>query len=216
MHHDWQDEIHIYSESVSSPESPFLHAINQFTWKKMINPRMLSGHLQGRFLSSLIAMKNPKCVLEIGTFTGYATACLLENLSGQSTLHSVEADPETAHKTQDFWKNHNPNHKVNWHVGPALDIVPSLNLRPDIVFIDADKHNYKAYLNLCFPLLPIGGTLLFDNTLWSKRVINAHDLQHDKDTQNMHAFNEYAKDTPNAQVVLLPIRDGITMITKLN
>ena len=215
MHHDWQDEIHVYCENVSSPETPFLQAINEFTWKKMINPRMLSGHLQGRFLSSLVALKQPHCILEIGTFTGYATACLLEHLPQDASLHSIEADAETAHKTQAFWQAQFPNHRVKWHVGEALSIIPNLPIAPDFIFVDADKHNYKSYLDLCFPLLKIGGTLLFDNTLWSKRVLNEDDLLHDRDTQNMHAFNQYAKDTKNAMVTLLPIRDGITMITKL-
>lgn len=216
MHHDWQDEIHIYSEAVSSAESTFLQAINHFTWKKMINPRMLSGHLQGRFLSSLVALKKPTCVLEIGTFTGYATACLLENLHSTATLHSIEADPETAHKTHTFWQAHNPNHTVKWHVGKALDVVPTLNINPEIIFVDADKHNYRAYLDLCFPLLPIGGSILFDNTLWSKRVVNEQDRITDRDTQNMHEFNIYANQVKDAITVLLPIRDGITIITKLN
>jgi predicted O-methyltransferase YrrM len=215
MHPDWQDEIHVYSENMSSPETPFLQAINEFTWKKMINPRMLSGHLQGRFLSSLVALKQPQCILEIGTFTGYATACLLEHLPQNASLHTIEADAETAHKTQKFWLSQHPQHRVNWHVGEALTLLPNLQLQPDFVFVDADKHNYKQYLDLCFPMLKPGGVLLFDNTLWSKRVTIEVDRLTDRDTQNMHAFNQYAKNTPNALVTLLPIRDGITLITKL-
>lgn len=215
MHNDWQDEIHVYSEGVSSPETAFLQAINQFTWKKMINPRMLSGHLQGRFLSSLIAIKQPQCVLEIGTFTGYSTACLEENLPKNAQLHTIEADPETAQKTQEFWQSQRPNHRINWHVGNALDVFPALNITADLIFVDADKHNYKAYLDMCFEQLPLGGVVLFDNTLWSKRVISESDRKNDKDTQNMHAFNSYAKSIPNALVVMLPIRDGITLVTKI-
>lgn len=215
MHPDWQDEIHVYCENVSAAETPFLQAINEFTWKKMINPRMLSGHLQGRLLSSLVAMKQPQCVLEIGTFTGYATACLLEHLPPNSTIHSIEADAETAFKTQEFWLSQQPNHKVQWHVGEALTVLPTINVNPDFIFVDADKHNYKSYLDYCYPRLNKGGVMLFDNTLWSKRVINAHDLATDRDTQNMHAFNLYAKQIENAMVTLIPIRDGITLITKL-
>ena len=215
MHPDWQDEIHVYCENVSSPETSFLQAINEFTWKKMINPRMLSGHLQGRFLSSLVAAKQPHCVLEIGTFTGYATACLLEHLPESASIHSIEADAETAHKTQEFWQKQVPNHRVQWHVGEALTILPNLDINPDFILVDADKHNYKSYLDHCYPRLKVGGVMLFDNTLWSKRVINPQDLASDKDTQNMHAFNVYAKEIKNAMVTLLPIRDGITLITKL-
>ena len=129
MHHDWQDQIHQYCEQMSSPESPFLQAINDFTWKKMINPRMLSGHLQGQLLSSLVSLKQPQCILEIGTFTGYATACLLQNLPKPSEIHSIEADPEIAHKTHTFWSQNNPNHPVQWHIGEALSIIPNLKIR---------------------------------------------------------------------------------------
>jgi predicted O-methyltransferase YrrM len=216
MHPDWQDEIHVYCENVSSPEPPFLQAINEFTWKKMINPRMLSGHLQGRFLSSLVALKQPQCLVEIGTFTGYATACLLEHLPQTSQLHSIEADAETAHKTQTFWQSQCPNHRVQWHVGEALQILPQIDQPFDFVFVDADKHNYKAYLDYCFPRLEKGGVILFDNTLWSKRVVNEKDLASDRDTQNMHAFNQYAKTLENALVTLIPMRDGMTLVTKLN
>ena len=216
MHHDWQDQIHQYCEQMSSPESPFLQAINDFTWKKMINPRMLSGHLQGQLLSSLVALKQPQCILEIGTFTGYATACMLQNLPKSSELHSIEADSEIAHKTHTFWNQNNPNHPVQWHIGEALSIIPNLKIHPDFVFVDADKSNYTAYLDLCLPLLSIGGVMLFDNTLWSKRVINETDLQNDKDTQNMHAFNQYLKSHDNLQITLMPIRDGLTLVQKLN
>lgn len=176
---------------------------------------MLSGHLQGRFLSSLVALKQPQCILEIGTFTGYATACLQEQLPHGSSIHSIEADAETAHKTHQFWQQHHPSHRVQWHVGEALEVIPKLNIQPDFIFVDADKHNYKQYLDLCLPLMKTGGVLLFDNTLWSKRVIIQKDRETDRDTQNMHAFNTYANTLPNVVVVMLPIRDGITLITKL-
>jgi caffeoyl-CoA O-methyltransferase len=200
---------------MSSPESAFLQAINDFTWKKMINPRMLSGHLQGQFLSTLVALKQPHCILEIGTFTGYATACLLQNLPKSSAIHSIEADPEIAHKTHTFWKQNNPNHRVNWHVGEGLSVIPLLNLQPDFIFVDADKSNYQAYLDLCLPILKPGGVILFDNTLWSKRVLNENDRQNDKDTQNMHSFNHYLKSLNHLQITLLPIRDGLTMVHKI-
>lgn len=215
MHQDWQDQIHQYCEQMSSPESPFLQAINDFTWKKMINPRMLSGHLQGQLLSSLVALKQPQCILEIGTFTGYATACLVQSLPKSSEIHSIEADPEIAHKTHLFWHQQNPQHPVKWHVGEALSIIPNLQIQPDFIFVDADKSNYAAYLDVCLPLIPINGVMLFDNTLWSRRVINDNDLKYDKDTQNMHAFNKYLRSHDNIHITLLPIRDGLTLVQKL-
>lgn len=181
----------------------------------MINPRMLSGHLQGQLLSSLVALKQPQCILEIGTFTGYATACLLQSLPKSSEIHSIEADPEIAHKTHLFWHQQNPQHPVKWHVGEALSVIPNLQIQPDFIFVDADKSNYAAYLDVCLPLIPINGVMLFDNTLWSRRVINDNDLKNDKDTQNMHAFNKYLRSHDNIHITLLPIRDGLTLVQKL-
>jgi predicted O-methyltransferase YrrM len=176
---------------------------------------MLSGHLQGQLLSSLVALKQPQCILEIGTFTGYATACLLQSLPKSSEIHSIEADPEIAHKTHLFWHQQNPQHPVKWHVGEALSVIPNLQIQPDFIFVDADKSNYAAYLDVCLPLIPINGVMLFDNTLWSRRVINDNDLKYDKDTQNMHAFNKYLRSHDNIHITLLPIRDGLTLVQKL-
>ncbi len=214
MEENFEEQINQYCRSMSSPESEFLQAIQDFTWKKMINPRMLTGHLQGQFLSMIIALKQPKTVLEIGTFTGYGTACLLENMPNDAVLHTIEANAETASKTQAFWRHLHQHHKVQWHVGDALDIIPTLAIRPDLVYIDADKINYKNYLDVCFDMIPSGGLLIFDNTLWSKRVINAQDIESDRDTKNMHEFNAYALGFEGLQSILLPIRDGLTMLRK--
>ena len=215
MHPDWQDKIHLYAEDHSSPEPAHLQKVTEFTWKKMINPRQLSGHLQGRFLANLIILKNPKCVLEIGSFTGYSTACLAENLSAEAHIHSIEADSETAYKTQQFWKEYPIMERVAWHIGPALDIIPTLNIKPDFIFVDADKRNYKNYLDLCLPLMPKGGLILFDNTLWSGKIIDENHQKNDADTKNMHEFNKYLGQKTNVSTVLLPLRDGLTMSIKL-
>lgn len=209
-----QDQINRYCESVTSAESTFLQVINHFTWKKMLNPRMLSGHLQGRFLSQITAIQNPSCILEIGTFTGYSTACFLENLLENAKLHTIEANAETAAKTQQLWKEHGLHQKVNWHVGEALQIIPTLKIKPDLIFVDADKQNYQSYLNLCLPMLSNNGIMLFDNTLWSGRVALEYDRNHDRDTQTIHQFNTYAHSLGTIYTTLLPIRDGITLITK--
>ncbi len=214
MHTDWHDPINEYCHRHSSPESQFLQAIHSFTWKNMLNPRMLSEHIQGSFLSHLVAITQPKNILEIGTFTGYSTACLLKNLPQNAQLHTIEAHEETLFKTREFWKLHKKEHLVHWHAGEALKIIPNLNFLADIIFVDADKSNYKEYLNACLPLLAQNGMMLFDNTLWSKRVINEVDLIKDKDTKNMHEFNEFAYKNENLAVTILPIRDGITLIRK--
>ncbi len=216
MHTNWHTSINEYSASMSTPEDPFLQAIHRFTWKKMINPRMLSEHLQGLLLSQLVAIHQPKIILEIGTFTGYATACLLKNLPNGSELHTIEADSETLWKTREFWKSHNKDHFVHWHDGNALDILQewNKNLPLDFVFVDADKLNYKNYLNQIKHMLNPNGVVLFDNTLWSNRVINVEDRVNDKDTKNMHEFNQYAMSLPEFETVLIPIRDGLTLMRK--
>jgi predicted O-methyltransferase YrrM len=201
---------------MSTPEDPFLQAIHRFTWKKMINPRMLSEHLQGLMLSQLVALHKPKIILEIGTFTGYATACLLKNLPQGSELHTIEADLETHWKTKEFWKTQGKDHMVNWHHGNAVDILKRWNKRLplDFVFVDADKSNYINYLNHIKEMLNPNGIVLFDNTLWSNRVLNLEDREKDKDTKNMHEFNKFALSLPEFETLLIPIRDGLTMMRK--
>ena len=169
MHPDWQNKVHLYSEDHSTPEPIHLQKVTEFTWKKMINPRQLSGHLQGRLLANLVAVKNPKCILEIGSFTGYSTACLAENINEDAFIYSIEADAETAFKTQQFWKDYPFMNRVNWQVGPALEVIPKLNILPDFIFVDADKKNYKNYLDLCLPILQKNGIILFDNTCGVER-----------------------------------------------
>jgi len=215
MHPDWQNKIHLYAEDHSTPEPIHLQKVTEFTWKKMINPRQLSGHLQGRLLANLVAVKNPKCILEIGSFTGYSTACLAENINEDAFIYSIEADAETAFKTQQFWKDYPFMNRVNWQVGPALEVIPKLNILPDFIFVDADKKNYKNYLDLCLPILQKNGIILFDNTLWSGKVIDENQQKNDADTKNMHEFNQYLASKKDISTVLLPLRDGLTMGMKL-
>lgn len=215
MHPDWQDEIHRYCESHSSPEPELLQALTAYTWRHTVNPRMLSGHLQGRTLSMLSSLMRPACILEIGTFTGYSTLCLLEGLAPGGVLHTVEADAENAYKAELHIRQHPKADQVMVHTGEGLSIAPALGIQPDLIFVDADKQQYEAYLRCCFPLLTPGGLLLFDNTLWSGRVLDDKDREQDADTRNMHAFNALAASWPGADVVMLPLRDGLTMVRKL-
>jgi len=216
MHPDWQNSLHVYSEKFSEPEPEHLKELTHYTWRKTVNPRQLSGHLQGRFLAQLVLLKNPSCIWEIGTFTGYATACLAENLSENSQIHAFEADAEIAFKAQEFWKNYPFMNKVQWHVGEALIQIPQCKQNPDFVFVDADKKNYSTYLDTIFPLLPVGGIMLFDNTLWSGKVIEPNEINNDHDTQIMHQFNQKASRFTGAKTLLLPIRDGLTMMQKIS
>jgi predicted O-methyltransferase YrrM len=214
MHPDWQNDLIQYCEDYSSSEPELLTELTAWTWKNTVNPRMLSGKLQGRLLAMFSAMIKPECILELGTFTGYSAICLLEGLAENGTLHTVEANAENAWKAGRFIEKHPRGSQVQIHTGDALSVVPGLNLKPDLIYVDADKANYSAYLNLCFPLLKSGGLLLFDNTLWSGKVINEHERTGDADTVAMHRFNEEAREMPGARVLMLPLRDGLTLIFK--
>lgn len=214
MHPDWQNKIHQYCEKYSSKESDFLQDVTSFTWRNTINARQLSGHLQGLVLSTLVNLKKPHCLLEIGSFTGYSTACFASNLSDLTEIHVIEADQEILYKAKTFWQDYDFMQKINWHCGEGLLVFPSLDIEPDFVFIDADKKNYLNYFNLIFPKLKSGGLMLFDNTLWSGKVIQIEDGLIDKDTQIMHAFNEKLSECTYWKTVILPIRDGLTLVTK--
>ena len=215
MHPDWQNALHRYCEAHSSPEPPLLTELTAWTWRNTINPRMLSGHLQGRTLALLAGLMRPQCILEIGTFTGYSTLCLLEGLAPGGLLHTVEADAEHAFKASGFISRHPRAAEVRQHTGDAMEVIPGLGISPDLVFVDADKRRYADYLDLCFPLLAAGGLMLFDNTLWSGRVLDEQDRQQDADTRAMHDFNEKAARLHGAEVLMLPLRDGLTLIRKL-
>jgi len=210
MHPDWQNQIHVYCENYSSSEPEVLQKLIQYTWRKTVNPRQLSGHLQGRFLAHLVHTLQPKKILEIGSFTGYATFCLAENALPETKITTIEADAEIAFKAKEFWKDKELFSKVDWRVGNALELISNFS-EIDLMFIDADKHNYKNYFDLGLAQLSNRGVMLFDNTLWSGKVVSG---EKDKDTQNMHEFNAYIAQHPDVMVSILPIRDGITWVAK--
>jgi caffeoyl-CoA O-methyltransferase len=216
MHPDWQDDLHQYCEKHSSSEPELLKNLTAYTWRNTINPRMLSGQLQGRFLSMLASLIRAECILEIGTFTGYSALCLAEGLAPNGVLHSIEANAEMAWKATQWINQHPKKEQIFIHTGEGLKLIPGLNLQPDLIFVDADKQQYADYLECCMPILKPGGLMLFDNTLWSGRVLNEEDCLHDPDTRSMHSFNQKAASLDGTDVVLLPMRDGLTLIRKWN
>lgn len=214
MHPDWQTDLLQYCEANSSPEPAFLQDLVRYTWLNTVNPRQLSGHLQGRFLALLASLRKPSCILEIGTFTGYSALCLAEGLAENGMLHTLEADPELAFKAT-HWLHTTPfANRIKVHTGDALELIPSLGISPELIFVDAEKQQYRAYAEICLPLLPANGLMLFDNTLWSMKVLDPTLRGSDADTAAMHAFNGYLKGLQNVDLVLLPIRDGLTIIRK--
>lgn len=207
-------EIETYCEAHTTPESDLLYRLNRQTHLQTINPRMVSGQLQGQFLSLISKMIHPKRILEIGTFTGYSAICLAEGLTDDGILHTIEINEEYEDRIRTFIAESPDSRKIRLHIGDAKTIVPSLNDCWDLVFIDAEKTDYQEYYDAVFPQVRKNGFILIDNALWNSKVI--HEVQHnDKDTQAIFAFNEMVQRDQRVRNLLLPFRDGIMMIEKL-
>ncbi|MCC8145110.1 MAG: O-methyltransferase [Bacteroidales bacterium] len=195
-------------------EGEFLARLNRDAHVNLLRPRMLSGHLQGRILKMLVRMQRPQRILEIGTYTGYATLCMAEGLPENGEIHTIEIDDEL----EDFIRkqfNQSPlKSKIHLHIGDAMEIIPQLHGSFDLVFIDADKRLYSQYFDLVFDKVNEGGIILADNTLWDGKVL---DKPHpnDKQTLGILSFNEKIKQDQRIEKVILPLRDGITIIYKL-
>ena len=205
--------IEEYILSHSDDEGALLKALERDAHVNLLRPRMLSGHLQGRILKMFCRMMQPRRVLEIGTYTGYATLCLAEGLPEDGLVHTLEINDEM----EDFifkYLNQSPlQEKIRVHFGDAMEIIPQLDEQFDLVFIDADKRLYSAYYDLVFPKVRAGGLILADNTLWDGKVVETIPSS-DKQSLGILAFNEKIKQDERVEKVILPLRDGLTMIWK--
>ena len=206
--------IENYVESLSDSETPLLKEISEYTHKNVHQPRMLSGHLQGRILSFISKIISPKNILEIGTYTGYSALCLAEGLQEDGRLITIDKDKELYEKVNLFFKKSELGKNIKQKIGIALDIIPTLELNYDLVFIDADKKNYKNYFDMVFPKVNVGGIIIVDNVLWSGKVTQLDKYQNDKIAVYMNEFNRYINNHKNISKLILPIRDGLTIITK--
>ena len=204
-------EDYILNHSDAEPE--YLAKVNRATHLQMINPRMLSGHFQGRVLSMFCHMIQPKMVLEIGTFTGYSAICMAEGMPEDGIVHTIDYDDELESFVTDIFAGSEFGHKIKLHVGDALKEIAKLDETFDLVFIDADKLEYLAYYEAVLPKVRTGGFLLVDNTLWDEKVLKAVDPK-DKDTIAIMKFNDFLAADKRVEKVLLPIRDGLTLIRK--
>lgn len=208
--HFISQELENYIEQHSEKEPELLAALNKETYQKVLLPRMLSGHFQGRVLSMLSKLIRPVNILEIGTYTGYSALCLCEGMQENGSLHTIDIKEELV----DFQRKH--FHKSPWgnqivqHLGEALDIIPTLDLKFDLVFIDADKENYINYFELIVPKMNKGGIILSDNVLWSGKVLEPLNPK-DISTKILLEYNQLLKSDPRVETVLLPIRDGLTV-----
>lgn len=196
-----------------SPEDEILKSIDRETNQKVLNPRMLSGHLQGQVLSMLSKMVQPANILEIGTFTGYSAICLARGLKPGGKLVTLEADDELENMIRSNFQKAGLSEKIELIIGQALEIIPHLEMPFDLIFIDADKREYLDYYKLLIDKILPGAFIIADNTLWNGKVAEP-DCTGDEQTQGIIEFNEFIKNDLRVEKVILPIRDGITLIRK--
>lgn len=194
-------------------EPAYLAAINRNTWVRQMNPRMCSGHLQGRVLSMIARMIQPQQILEVGTFTGYSALCFAEALSENGCVDTIEMDDELEDFIRDNFRNSPYENKINLYIGDALAIIPSLEKMYDLVFLDAEKSQYTRYYDAVFPKVKNGGYILADNTIWDGKVTQ-NVLSNDLKTREIIRFNDLIKADSRVEKVILPLRDGLTIIRK--
>lgn len=208
--HFISEDLENYVANHSENEPELLARLNKETHQKILQPRMLSGHFQGRVLSMLSKLICPKAILEIGTYTGYAALCLAEGLQKEGTLDTIDVNEELVDFQKKYFDQSPWSNQIQAHLGNALDIIPTLNKKFDLVFIDADKENYINYFDMIVPLMNKGGVILSDNVLWSGKVLEEV-KPNDKSTPILLKYNEILKNDPRVETVLLPIRDGLTV-----
>ncbi len=208
--HFLPEAIEQYATDHSENEPQILQELTRETHLKVIQPRMLSGHFQGRFLSLISKMIAPKAILEIGTYTGYSAISMAEGLQADGVLHTIDVNEELEEIQQKFFEKSGNGNRIIQHIGDAKEIVPRLDVKFDMVFIDADKKNYPAYFDIIIEKMNPGGVILSDNVLWSGKVVEEV-KGNDKQTLALLAYNKKLKEDPRVETVLLPIRDGITL-----
>lgn len=194
------------------PESDYLKSLYRDTHVKLLRPRMASGHLQGRLLSMFAHMIRPKRILEIGTYSGYSALCLAEGLTADGELHTFEINDEQEDFTRPWFEGSSFAHQIHFHIGDALQLVPTLGLTFDLAFVDGDKRHYIDYYEMVLQHLAPGGFLLADNTLWDGHVLEARST--DAQTVGIQRFNTHVAADTRVEKVILPLRDGLTVIRK--
>ncbi len=208
--HFLSEELENYVEQHSQNEPELLVKLFKETHQKIVQPRMLSGHFQGRVLSMLSKIINPKNILEIGTYTGYSALCLAEGMQKEGTLDTIDIKEELVSIQQKYFDLSPWKGQIKAHLGDALEIIPTLNKKYDLVFIDADKENYINYFNLIVPIMNKGGIILSDNVLWSGKVLEELNPK-DMSTKILLEYNKIVNNDARVETVLLPIRDGLTV-----
>ena len=204
------EKIDEYVVDNSQKEPQILQELTKETWQRVLNPRMLSGAFQGRILSMISKIINPKFILEIGTYTGYSAICIAEGISNEATIDTIDKNEELEDIQNKYFKKSGFRDQIKQHIGNALEIIPTLDKKFDLVFIDADKSNYCNYFNLVIGKMKKGGIILSDNVLWSGKVVEKLDKK-DIDTKALLEYNRLLNSDPRVETVLLPIRDGLSI-----
>ena len=205
--------IEEYVQIHSDEESELLKKINRETHARVMMPRMLSGHVQGRILSMLSHMIRPEIILEIGTYTGYSALCMAEGLSSTGKLITVDINEELEDQVQGYFDESAYREQIDYRIGNAMELIPTIDEQLDLVFIDADKKNYLNYYNLVFDQVRTGGFIIADNVLWSGKVVQT-EKKIDKDTQAILDFNRWVQEDDRVENVLFPVRDGLMVVRK--
>ncbi len=203
------DQLLAYCEANTTPPSDLLNRLERETYSTRLQPQMLSGKIQGQFLYLISAMLQPKMIVEIGTYTGYAALCLARGLHPEGALHTIEVNEEQETIIRKYVEQSPQAAQIHLHIGSALQIIAKLPAPFDLVFIDAGKNDYPEYLELVLPKMRKGGIILADNVLWDGKVLNE---KRDKTSEILHQFNQNIAADPRLEAVLLPIRDGITVM----
>lgn len=208
--HFISEKIDNYVVKHSENEPQLLKALTRETYQKVLQPRMISGHYQGRVLSIISKLIRPNVILEIGTYTGYSALCLAEGLDPDGILHTIDINEELVDFQRRYFNKSAYGPQILQHLGPAADIIPTLDTKFDLIFIDADKPNYIVYFNQIIDKLSPGGVILSDNVLWSGKVVEELDSK-DLSTKIVLEYNTLLKEDSRLETVLLPIRDGLTV-----
>ncbi len=209
--HFFPEALEQYAVAHTKSASEVLQQLERETYTRIYMPQMVSGHLQGKFLSMISRMVKPENILEIGTFTGYSAICLSDGLQENGTLYTIDVNEELEEMARKYFAQAGLTHKVKYMIGDAVSLIPQIEVMLDLVFIDADKENYSKYYDLVFPKLRSGGVILADNVLWSGKVIEE---KMDAETKALTAFNDKVQSDPRVDNVLITIRDGVMMMIK--
>ena len=205
-------EIEKYSLNHTTKESKLLESLNRETWAKVMNPRMLSGHLQGKILSMFSNMIKPKNILEIGTYTGYSALCMAEGLQKDGMIHTIDINEEHIDFAKKYFNRSDYEKNIKSYLGNALEIIPKLNWNFQLAFIDADKENYSKYFDLIIDKIDINGYIIADNVLWSGKVIQK---KQDTETKALDLYNKKVFSDTRIETILMPIRDGLMISRKI-